>query len=223
MINGIWGGKIAKRLLDAGVDPTVCVEEEDSKDSAMSLAMKEGAVEVVKLLKEKGINPGELRVVDPEEIEPLLKLGARIPKNMTDLLLGDHMKCGHGGKSARLYEDYIDIIQILKKHGYKPELMAWAKKDHSDDGSCNTEALRAFFKTGENPNETDENDNSLLGNYISSAKEEWRIAGVLPAFVEAGVDLNHKNKDDKSILQLAKEQKLGDDVIKLIKEHGAKE
>ena len=223
MINGIWGGKIAKRLLDAGVDPTVCVEEEDSKDSAMSLAMEGGAVGVVKLLKEKGIDPGELRVVDPEKIEPLLKLGARIPKDMTDLLLGDKMKCGHGGKSARLYEDYVDIIQILKKHGYKPELMAWAKKDHSDDGSCNTEALRAFFKTGENPNETDENDNSLLGNYISSAKEEWRIAGVLPAFVEAGVDLNHKNKDGKSILQLAKEQKLGNNIIQLLQEHGAKE
>ena len=219
MRNGIYGPKIAKRLLDAGVDPTVKCGE----TSAMSLAMEEGAVEVVKLLKEKGIDPGELRVVDPEKIEPLLKLGTRIPKDMTDLLLGDHMKCGHGGKSARLYEDYIDIIQILKKHGYKPELMAWAKKDHSDDGSCNTEALRAFFKTGENPNETDENDNSLLGNYISSAKSAWMVAGVLPAFFEAGVDLNHKNKDGKSILQLAKEQKLGNNVIKLLQKHGAKE
>ncbi len=31
------------------------------------------------------------------------------------------------------------------------------------------------------------------------------------------------NNAGKSILQLAKEQKLGDDVIKLLQEHGAKE
>ena len=214
MINGIYGPKIAKRLLDAGVDPTVKCGENDEEESAMSLAMKEGAVEVVKLLKEKGIDPGELQVVDPEKIEPLLKLGARIPKDMTDRLLGDN---------ARLDEDYVDIIQILKKHGYKPELMAWAKKDHRDDVlSSNTGAFRAFFKTGENPNETDENGNSLLANFVSSAKEEWRIAGALPAFIEAGVDVNHKNKAGKTVLQLAKEQKLGNNVIQLLQEHGAK-
>ena len=214
MINGIYGPKIAKRLLDAGVDPTVKCGEKDEERSAMSLAMKEGAVEVVKLLKEKGIDPGELQVVDPEKIEPLLKLGARIPKDMTDRLLGDN---------ARLDEDYVDIIQILKKHGYKPELMAWAKKDHRDDVlSSNTGAFRAFFKTGENPNETDENGNSLLANFVSSAKEEWRIAGALPAFIEAGVDVNHKNKAGKTVLQLAKEQKLGNNVIQLLQEHGAK-
>ncbi len=222
MINGIYGPKIAKRLLDAGVDPTVKCGEKDEEESAMNLAMKEGAVEVVKLLKEKGIGPGEFQIVDPEKIEPLLKLGARIPKDMTDRIMED-LKGSHGGKSARLCEDYVDIIQILKKHGYKPDLMAWAKKDHSDDGSCNTEVLRAFFKTGENPNETDENGNSLLANFVSSAKEEWRIAGALPAFVEAGVDVNHKNKAGKTVLQLAKEQKLGDRVIKLLQEHGAKE
>ncbi len=159
MINGIWGGKIAKRLLDAGVDPTVCVEEEDSKDSAMSLAMKEGAVEVVKLLKEKGIDPGELRVVDPEKIEPLLKLGARIPKDMTDRILSDLSQASHSQFPAKLCEDYVDIIQILKQHGFKPELMAWTKKDHSDEwGIVKEDAFfRAFFKTGSNPHPSQEN------------------------------------------------------------------
>ncbi len=231
MVHGIGSPKIAKRLLDAGVDPTVKCGEKDEEKSAMSLAMKEGAVEVVKLLKGKGIDPGELQVVDPlenkppllpEKIEPLLKLGARIPKDVTDRIMEDSMTPGHGpGGPARLYEDYVDVIQILKKHGYKPELMAWAKKDDIDWRSFNTYALRAFFKTGENPNEVDENGNSLLANFISSAK--YRIVGVLRAFIEAGVDLNHKNKDGKSILQLAREQKLGDDVIKLLQERGAKE
>ena len=127
MINGIYGPKIAKRLLDAGVNPSAKYKSESWETSAMSLAMEKGAVEVVKLLKEKGIDPGELQVVDPQKIEPLLKLGARIPKDMTDRIMED-LKGSHGGQSARLDEDYVDIIQILKKHGYKPELMAWAKK-----------------------------------------------------------------------------------------------
>ena len=124
------------------------------------------------------------------------------------------------GFPPKLSEDYIDIIQILKRHGYKPELMTWAKKDHSD---LNTYALRAFFKTGENPNEVDENGNSLLANFICSTKLPFQVAEVLPAFIEAGVDLNLKNKDGKTVLQLAKEQKLEDDVIKLLQEYGAKE
>ena len=190
MINGIYGPKIAKRLLDAGVDPTVKCGENDEEKSAMSFAMKEGAVEVVKLLKEKGIAPGELEIVDPEKIEPLLKLGARIPKDMTNRLLYD-MTGSHGEKSARLYEDYVDIIQILKKHGYKPELMAWIKQHHDDEqGIVNENAFRAFFKTVSNPNEVDENGNSLLANLASSARFRWMVNEVLPAFIEAGGDVN---------------------------------
>ena len=222
MINGIYGPKIAKRLLDAGVDPTVKCGEKDEEESAMNLAMKEGAVEVVRLLKEKGIDPGELQVVDPEKIEPLLKLGARIPKDMTDRIMED-LKGSHGGQSARLCEDYVDIIQILKKHGFKPELMAWAKKDHSKE-YIHHEALRAFFKTGENPNEVDENGDSLLSFLISNS-DLYGITGALPIFREAGADFNHKNKVGKSILQLAKEKKSWerDKIVKLLQEHGAKE
>ncbi len=220
MINGIYGPKIAKRLLDAGVDPTVKCEE----TSAMSLAMEQGAVEVVKLLKEKGIAPGELRVVSPETTKFLLELGARIPKDMTDRIMDDLYSRYAGGEvPAKLSEDYIDIIQILKRHGYKPELMTWTKKDHSNSRSFNTEAFRAFLKAGENPNEVDENGNSLLANFICSTKLSFQVAEVLPAFIEAGVDLNLKNKDGKTVLQLAKEQKLEDDVIKLLQEYGAKE
>ncbi len=204
MVNGICNPKIAKRLLDAGVDPTVKCGEKDEAVSAMGLAMKKGAVEVVKLLKEKGIDPGELQVVDPEKIEPLLKLGARIPQDMTERLMDDHLKMG--SLSARLYEDYVDIIQILKKHGFKPELMAWAKKDHSD---LNTEALRAFFKTGENPNETDENGNSLLANLASSTNFKWVVNEVLPAFIEAGVDVNKPiNRDGHPPLFYAKDAEM---------------
>ena len=42
----------------------------------------------------------------------------------------------------------------------------------------------------------------------------------LPIFREAGADFNHKNKVGKSILQLAKEKKLG---AGLLEEYGAKE
>ena len=147
-------------------------------------------------------------------------------KDMTDRILSDYGLVGHSGNiPASLYEDYVDIIQILKQHGFKPELMAWAKKDHSNEWGVMEEDVlfRAFFKAGENPNEVDENGNSLLANFICSTELSSWVAKVLPAFIEAGVDLNNKNKDGKSILQLAKEQKLGDDVIKLLQKHGAKE
>ena len=212
MVNGIMGPEIAQRLLDAGVDPTVKCEEE----SAMSLAMEDGEVEVVKLLKEKGIDPGELHVVDPEKIEPLLKLGARIPEDMTDQLMSDFKWVYHGNLPARSCEDYIDIIQTLKKYGYRPDLMTWAKKDHSDEGYIETEAdfFRAFFKTGSNPNETDENGNSLLANFVSSTKSEWRVADVLPAFIEAGVDVNKPiNQDGQTPLFYAGDAKLIDQLL----------
>ena len=48
-----------------------------------------------------------------------------------------------------------------------------------------------------------------------------------PIFREAGADFNHKNKAGKSVLQLVKEKKLGDElgdeIIKLLQENGAKE
>ena len=208
MVNGIWGPKIAKRLLDAGVDPSVKCKTGSWETSAMSLAMEKGAVEVVKLLKEKGIDPGELQVVDPEKIEPLLKLGARIPEDMTDRILSDYELVGHHGHiPASLYEDYVDIIQILKQHGFKPELMAWAKKDHSNEWGVMEEHVffRAFFKAGENLKEVDENGNSLLANYVSSAKKD-RIAGGMPAFIEAGVDLNKPiNQDGQTPLFYAED------------------
>ena len=211
MVNGIWGSKIAKRLVDAGVDLSVKCKGGDEGESAMSRAMAKGAVEVVKLLKERGIAPGELQVVEPENIEPLLKLGARIPKDMTDRLMSDYRWADHSKFPARLCADYVDIIQILKQHGYKPELMAWTKKDHSDERFIEREAefFRAFFKTGENPNETDENGNSLLANFVSSTKSEWRTAAVLPAFIEAGVDVNKPiNQDGQTPLFYAEDAEL---------------
>ncbi len=200
MVNGIWGGKIAKRLLDAGVDPTVKCGE----TSAMTLAMKEGAVEVVKLLKERGIDPGELQVVEPEKLEPLLKLGARIPKDMTNSLLGNILGFSGVYHPCHPYEDYVDIIQILKRHGYTPNLIAWTQEKsvlHKSD--FNEYVLRAFFKTGENPNEVDENGDSLLFHFLSTKKFDLparEMARALPIFREAGADFNHKNKAGNSLL-----------------------
>ncbi len=230
MVNGIWGPKIAKRLLDAGVDPSVKCKTGSWETSAMSLAMEKGAVEVVKLLKEKGIDPGELEVVEPEKLEPLLELGARIPKDMTNRLLGN-MTGGHVSSPLLPYEDYVDIIQILKRHGYTPNLMAWTQeKSYLGTTDFNQYVLRAFFKTGENPNEVDENGDSLLFHFLSTKKFDLyfrEMDRALPIFREAGADFNHKNKAGKSVLQLVKEKKLGDElgdeIIKLLQENGAKE
>ncbi len=220
MYNGIMGPKIAQRLLDAGVDPTVKCREV----SAMSLAVANGSVEVVKLLKEKGVEPGELWVVDPEKIELLLKLGARIPKDMTDRLMSDLKPVHHHSEPARLCADYVKIIQILKQHGYKPELASWAKDRESElFEQFNMEALRAFFKAGEDPNETDGDGNSLLANIVQAevpdkicdssimAFSEYmrRIDQVMPDFIEAGVDVNKPiNQDGQTPLFYAGNAKL---------------
>ncbi len=211
MVNGTCGGKIAKRLLDAGVDPTVKCEEK----SAMSLAMAEGSVEVVEQLKEKGIDPGELQIVDPEKIEPLLKLGARIPKDMTQRLLSDSDSASGrlGFYSHRPCEDYVDIIQILKRHGYKPDLVAWAKeKGNSLD---NTSAFRAFFKAGESPNEVDENGN-LIFSIAPTAMgvKDWGNL-VFSIFLEAGVDVNKPiDQDGQTLLFRAEEAELIDQLLR---------
>ena len=211
MVNGTCGGKIAKRLLDAGVDPTVKCGEE----SAMSLAMAEGSVEVVKLLKEKGIDPGELQIVDPEKIEPLLKLGARIPKDMTQRLLSDTDSASgsFGFYSHRPCEDYVDIIQILKRHGYKPDLMAWAKE--GDGCLNNTSAFRAFFKAGENLNKVDENGNLIFSIApVEMGVKDWDDI-MVSIFLEAGVDVNKPiNQDGQTLLFYAEEAELIDQLLR---------
>ena len=235
MANGVWGSKIAKRLLDAGVDPCVKLEKTSwristdrwvsEEPSAMNRAMAEGAVEVVKLLKEKGIDPGELWVVDPEKIEPLLKIGARISKDMTYRLMSDFTNVRYGGKApARLCADYVDIIQILKQHGYKPELASWGKDRESPlFEKFNMAVLRAFFKAGEDPNETDGDGNSLLANIVQAevpdkicdssimlfSESMRRIDQVMPDFIEAGVDVNKPiNQDGQTPLFYAGNAKL---------------
>ena len=164
--------------------------------------------------------------MEPEKLEPLLKLGARIPEDMTNRLLGN-MTGGHCSRPLLPYEDYVDIIQILKRHGYTPNLMAWTQeKSDLGTGDFNQYVLLAFFKTGENPNEVDENGDSLLFHFLSTKKFDLygrEMARAFPIFREAGADFNHKNKAGKSILQLAKEQKLGNNIIQLLQEHGAKE
>ncbi len=224
MVNGIWGPKIAKRLLDAGVDPSVKCKTGSWETSAMSLAMEKGAVEVVKLLKEKGIDPGELEVVEPEKLEPLLELGARIPKDMTNRLLGN-MTGGHVSSPLLPYEDYVDIIQILKRHGYTPNLIAWTQeKSGLGTTDFNQYVLRAFFKTGENPNEVDENGDSLLFHFLSTKKFDLptrEMARALPIFREAGADFNHKNKTGNSLLTyLASSNAWADEVLPAFIEAG---
>ena len=190
----------------------------------MSLAVANGSVEVVKLLKEKGVEPGELWVVDPEKIELLLKLGARIPKDMTDRLMSDLKPVHHHSEPARLCADYVKIIQILKQHGYKPELASWAKDRESElFEQFNMEALRAFFKAGEDPNETDGDGNSLLANIVQAevpdkicdssimafSESMRRIDQVMPDFIEAGVDVNKPiNQDGQTPLFYAGNAKL---------------
>ena len=222
MHNGIMGPKIAQRLLDAGVDPTVKCREV----SAMSLAVANGSVEVVKLLKEKGIDPGEgeLWVVSPEATKALLELGARIPEDMTNRLMSDFKWVGHSKYPARSCEDYVKIIQILKQHGYKPELASWAKDRESRlFDEFNMEAFRAFFKAGEDPNETDGDGNSLLANIVQAevpdkicdssimlfSESMRRIDQVMPDFIEAGVDVNKPiNQDGQTPLFYAGNAKL---------------
>ena len=71
--------------------------------------------------------------------------------------------------------------------------MAWAK-GNGGGGGLNINAFLTFFKTGENLNETDENGNSLLGNYVSSAKYAWRIAQVLSALLKQEQNLTIRTK-----------------------------
>ena len=141
---------------------------------------------------------------------------------MTNRLMSDFKWVGHSKYPAKSCEDYVKIIQILKQHGYKSDLMTWAKKDHSDESCVETEAdfFRAFFKTGENPNETDENGNSLLANFASSnftfsTESERRIAAVLPAFIETGVDVNKPiNQDGQPPLFYAEHLELIDQLLR---------
>ena len=188
MTNGILGPKIAKRLLDAGVDPTVkCGEKEDSKVSAMSRAMAKGAVEVVKLLKEKGIEPGELWVVDPETTKVLLDYGAKIPATIYKDLF-EH-GTGHFTHLAFTKEQYAQIIELLKKAGSDPGAVSFSAFENG--AYCNQAAKSAFVSSFQDPKAKDKDGNTLL--FLAEGSDIEKL-------IQAGVDPLAVNKDGRTPL-----------------------
>ena len=188
MTNGIWGPKIAKRLLDAGVDPTVkCGEKEGSKVSAMSLAMAKGAVEVVKLLKEKGIDTGELWVVGPETTKVLLDYGAKIPATIYKDLF-EH-GTGHFTHLAFTKEQYAQIIELLKKAGSDPGAVSFS--DFENGAYCNQAAKSAFVSSFQDPKAKDKDSNTLL--FLAEGSDIEKL-------IQAGVDPLAVNKDGRTPL-----------------------
>ena len=188
MSNGILGPKIAKRLLDAGVDPTVkCGEKEDSKVSAMSRAMAKGAVEVVKLLKEKGIEPGELWVVDPETTKVLLDYGAKIPATIYKDLF-EH-GTGHFTHLAFTQEQYAQIIELLKKAGSNPGAVSFS--DFENGAYCNQAAKSAFVSSFQDPKVQDKDGSTLL--FLAEGSDIEKL-------IQAGVDPLAVNKDGRTPL-----------------------
>ena len=212
MTAGRMGPRIAQKLLDAGVDPVVVSKR---GETALKSALAQNQPEVAKLLHDKGARySGDLFICHPDCMQIMLDDGAKVPPSICEELLN------HG---SALYscpftlEQYARIIELLKKAGADIQ-HTLVQNNRREIPSLRV--LKAFLKCGADPSATDDQGNNGLMLLIASGNA---TPGLIQAFLNAGANPNHKNKDGKSILQLAKEQKLGNNIIQLLQEHGAKE
>ena len=149
-----------------------------------------------------------------EAAEVFIQAGARVPKDIFTKML--EWTDGTGIYNTPDVEELKKLVHVFADAGADLQHALTQKyKGMSYQGHY---VLKVLLESGADPNATDEQGNSALMLFIASTTVED-----VAAFLDAGADVSHKNKAGKSVLQLAKEKKQGNEIIKLLKEHGAKE
>ena len=149
-----------------------------------------------------------------EAAEVFIQAGVRVPKDIFTKML--EWTDGTGRYNAPDVEELKKLVRVFADAGADLQHALIQKyKGMSYQGHY---VLKVLLESGADPNATDEQGNSALMLFIASTTVED-----VAAFLDAGADVSHKNNAGKSVLQLAKEKKQGDEIIKLLKEHGAKE
>ena len=177
---GIFGPRIAQKLLDAGVDPNAVTK---NGDSALKNALTGNHAEVAKLLHDKGARySGELAICHPDCMQLMLDDGAKIPATIYKDLL-EHGE-GHSSNLSLTKEQYAQIIELLKKAGavFDPVSVSFLKFPN-DFHSCNPIAKSAFISSFQGPKVKDKDGSTLLFLANGPDIEKLIRAGVDPRAV----------------------------------------
>ena len=177
---GIFGPRIAQKLLDAGVDPNAVTK---NGDSALKEALTGNHTEVAKLLHDKGARySGELAICHPDCMQIMLDDGAKIPATIYEDLL-EHGE-GHSSNLSLTKEQYAQIIELLKKAGAVFDPVSVSFLEFSDDfHSGNPVAKSAFISSFQDPKVKDKDGSTLLFLADGPDIEKLIRAGVDPRAV----------------------------------------
>jgi ankyrin repeat protein len=144
-----------------------------------------------------------------------------------------HWAVSGGGSSTNRDERRLEILEILLKAGANANA---PDKDNSTPlhfavkrlhEQAEVSAVKLLLSYGANPNMIDIRGNTPLHDaveYIGST-QQYKIETV-KMLVQAGTRLDARNKDNKTPLQIARDQDMSqtrDAIINLLKSHGSKE
>ena len=248
--------RIAKRLLDDGVDPNaqhVCRGGRGPKVCALGLTLQRGRADIAKYLQQRGAKMvGDLLLAKPQDMRAMLEAGASVPEDLFKKLdfstiKSDRNSRTNGFPPKLTLEELTEAAKILRNAGAKPTMSC--TYGYYDLGDAGVAVLLAagvdpneknekdeyfflhtlvpritslFLKAGVNVNLQDKEGNTALMLVCQKGQGKDECQEVLSLLLNAGADPNIKNKEGKTALQYAREKK-ADDIVKLLKEHGAKE
>ncbi len=152
--------------------------------------------------------PLHVAVVDddfPSIAAMLIKKGA----NVNAALAGGYTE----GITPLHLAESTEMAAILLKAGANPN--ATDSDGMTPLSHARKETILPLVKAGADVNARDNNGETPLFRAEDPA--------AVSALIQAGADVNARNNAGKSVLQYAKEERRGNDIIKLLQEHGAKE
>ena len=187
--------RIAKRLLDDGVDPNAQGGYQGAKLCALGLTLQRGRADIAKYLQQRGAKMvGDLLLAKPQDMRAMLEAGASVPEDLFKKLNfsaidsdGHHRTNGFPPKLT--LEELTEAAKILRDAGAKPTMSCMY--DYYDLGDAGVAVLLA---AGVDPNEKNEKDEYFFLHTLNP-----RITSL---FLKAGVNVNLQDKKGNTALMI---------------------
>ncbi len=181
--------KVAQRLIDAGVDPNATTVQNGAKICALALALQDGRKDVAKYMQQRGAKMvGDLLWAAPENMQAMVAAGATVPADVFQKF-DFSARYNHDESTPEHEIELTKIAKILKDAGAKPTFRCGA------NFHLGTDAVKALFAVGTDPNEEDPDGGHAIFRTPS--------ADIIPLFLKAGVDVNLTDKAGNTLLMIA--------------------
>ena len=213
--------RIAKRLLDDGVDPNaqhVCRGGRGPKVCALGLTLQRGRADIAKYLQQRGAKMvGDLLLAKPQDMRAMLEAGASVPEDLFKKLdfstiKSDRNSRTNGFPPKLTLEELTEAAKILRNAGAKPTMSCtYGYYDLGDAG------VAVLLAAGVDPNEKNEKDEYFFLHTL--------VPRITSLFLNAGVNVNLQDKEGNTALMLVCQKGQGKDecqeVLSLLLNAGA--